>query len=80
MLEVVIALHVNTVFLHVVAVVAEAIHVLISHLDASLHQLIVFVVAHGQNGIKGTRDKEIDALGETDPLVVEMVFDAHTHR
>ena len=74
---VVFAGHVHTVLLHVIAVVAEAVHVLIAHLHARLHQLVILVVTHRQRGIEGSRHKQIDVLGEAHPLIVQMVLDAH---
>ena len=74
---IVLAGHIDTVLLHVVAVVAEAVHVLVGHPDACLHQLVVLIVTHGQRGVEGTGHKQVDVLGKAHPLVVQMVLDAH---
>ena len=77
MLLIVLARHIDAVLLHVVAVVAEAIDILVGDLDAGLKELVVLVVAHRQRGIEGAGDEEVDVLCDAHPLVVEVIFVAH---
>ena len=77
MLLVVVAPHIYAIFLHIVAVVAESVHVLIRNLYSCLYQLVILVVAHSQRGIERTRHKQVDVLGKAYKLVVKMVHDAH---
>ena len=72
--------HVDAVFLNVVAVVAEAVHALVRNRDAGLHELVVFIVTHRDRCINGALDEEIDVGREADPVIVEVLLDAHAHR
>ena len=77
MAVVVVASHINAVLLYIIAMVAEAIDILLPHLHACLHELVILVVAHGKRGIEGTCHKQVDVLCEAHPLVVEVVPIAH---
>ena len=76
-LGIVLTSHIDTIFLHVVTMIAETVNILVVSLYTCLYQLVVFIVAHGQRGIEGTREEKVDILCETDPLVIQMVLDAH---
>ena len=45
--------------------------------QARLQQLVVFVVAHRQRGVDGSRHEEVQVRGKTYPLIVKVVL--HTH-
>ena len=57
--------------------VAEAIDVLLVHLETRLHQLIILVVTHGESRVERTGHKQVDALCATHPLVVQTLLHAH---
>ena len=76
-LGIVLTSHIDTIFLHVVTMIAETVYILVVCLYTCLYQLVVFIVAHGQRGIEGTREEEIDILCKANPLVIQMVLDAH---
>ena len=76
-LRIVFTSHIDTVLLHVVSVVTEAVHVLVGHLDARLYQLVVLIIAHGQRSIESTCHEQVDVLGEAHPLVAQVFLFTH---
>ena len=57
MLIIVLASHIDAIFLDVIAVVSKAIDILFVNLNTSLNQLQIFIIAHRQNSIERTRHK-----------------------
>ena len=71
--HIVVVAHVHAVLLDIVLVVAEAVHAGIVELHAALHQLVEFIVRHGEGRVDGTLYEEVDGGRSRNPVVVEVL-------
>ena len=64
----------------VVAMVGKAIDAVGVELHVRLLEQEVFVVAHGERGVDGSREEERHVVGEADEIVVKLLLLVVDHR